>query len=66
MEYQIITGDYPYDVEDDVRMFIGKGWKPLGGVSVTLCKAEDYMLGGDSTFFWYAQAMIREKTTDGT
>jgi len=53
-EYKIIHGKTPEDLEKKVNALIQQGWKPLGGVSITMRTQPD---GAGN--WWVAQAMVR-------
>ena len=61
MEYKVLTVDAEYEcmagqkLEREVNQYIEKGWKPLGGVSISVVKITTL---SDKHFF--AQAMIKE------
>lgn len=50
MEYKIIERSGSRDIEESVKVYLEMGWKPLGGVAVS-------MVHGSGC---WAQAMIKE------
>jgi hypothetical protein len=48
VDYQIAAADSPLKLQNMVNLFIEKGWKPMGGISVGL-----------GLTIVYAQAMVR-------
>jgi len=54
MEYQVLSNDSAYELQAQVRIAIGEGWKPLGGVAC----------GGGGAYneinIYYAQAMVKD------
>lgn len=54
MEYLILEGDDANQLSNAVRIHIADGWKPQGGVSVSLSGSDQFM------YQIFAQAMIKE------
>ena len=54
MEYLILEGDYATQLAKAVRLHIADGWRPQGGVSVSIG------LEGADFYYVFAQAMIKE------
>jgi hypothetical protein len=52
MEYKIVSSHMLFEVEQEVRALIRKGWTPIGGIAIA----------HNSGSLHYAQAMIREQT----
>ena len=53
MEYIILEGYQINELQAIVRDHIAVGWKPIGGVSISLSESTEYQ------YFCVAQAMIR-------
>lgn len=59
MDYEILIAKSTSEMEAEVRRRIAQGWRPAGGVSVTLEKSED---GGYTRIeITVYQAMVREQ-----
>ena len=58
--YDVISaeGDSLLEVKNKIKSLVNekilKGWKPLGGISISSC------IVGDSTWYTASQAMIKE------
>ena len=50
MEYYILSCRSKYDLTDAVKRYMSRGWKPLGGVSVSITSFHEV----------WAQTMIKE------
>jgi hypothetical protein len=57
MEYQVVFDSHISAFENRVQMFLSKGWKLQGGVSISGIPSTEFR---DGTLT-YAQAMIKEK-----
>jgi hypothetical protein len=51
-EYKTVTNRYVDKFNESVNMEMCNGWKPIGGVAVTLTSTVEHL---------YAQALIRQK-----
>lgn len=60
MEYRILSGRTPTELELEVADFISLGWKPLGGVAVA--KARTPVGPTDHRHIIYVQAMTRNQS----
>jgi hypothetical protein len=54
MQYKLVTSDKPDVLESLVNILIESGWRPLGGVCVSLSESDDYR------YMVFAQAMVRD------
>lgn len=60
MEYRILTGRTPTELELEVTEFIALGWRPLGGL--TVAKTRTAVGPTDYKHLIYAQAMTRDQS----
>lgn len=65
MRYQILVSDTAVDLEEHVRLAITNGWRPQGGVSISIVRYErEVERKGYSESHWdstYAQAMVADE-----
>ena len=54
MEYLILEGNDADQLSNEVRIRIADGWKPQGGVSVSLSESDHF------SYQLFAQAMTKE------
>jgi len=58
-DYKLLTSKSHWELQNEVRDYVKGGWKPQGGVAVTLA----YSPGGSDKEYW-AQAMVREEEVE--
>ncbi len=53
-DYKVLLGDTVKELQGEVGLYLEKGWKLQGGVSITLSESDVY------SYQAFAQAMVKE------